>query len=42
MSLKRITAPSTQCVTVAEVKDFLRLQGTTAEDYLLQSFIKSG
>ena len=41
MSLKRITAPSTQCVTVAEVKDFLRLQGTTAEDYLLQSFIKS-
>jgi uncharacterized phiE125 gp8 family phage protein len=41
MALKRITAPSTQCVTVAEVKDFLRLQGTTSEDYLLLAFIKS-
>ena len=41
MALKRITAPSTQCVTVDEVKDFLRLQGTTSEDYLIQSFIKS-
>lgn len=41
MALKRITAPSTQCVTVDEVKDFLRLQGTTSEDYLLQSFIKA-
>jgi uncharacterized phiE125 gp8 family phage protein len=26
---------------VDEVKDFLRLQGTTSEDYLIQSFIKS-
>ena len=41
MSLKRITAPSTQCVTVSEVKDFLRLQGTTSEDYLLLAFIKA-
>ena len=41
MALKRITAPSTQCVTVDEVKDFLRLQGTTSEDYLLLAFIKS-
>jgi uncharacterized phiE125 gp8 family phage protein len=41
MALKRITAPSTQCITVDEVKDFLRLQGTTSEDYLIQSFIKS-
>lgn len=41
MSLKRITAPSTQCVTVDDVKDFLRLQGTTSEDYLLLAFIKS-
>lgn len=41
MPLKRIVGPSTQCVSVAEVKDFLRLHGTTAEDYLLLSFIKS-
>jgi uncharacterized phiE125 gp8 family phage protein len=41
MALKRITAPSTQCVTVDEVKDFLRLQGTTSEDYLIQGFIKA-
>jgi uncharacterized phiE125 gp8 family phage protein len=41
MALKRITAPSTQCVTVDEVKDFLRLQGSTSEDYLIESFIKS-
>ena len=41
MALKRITAPSTQCVTVDEVKDFLRLQGTTSEDYLLQALSRA-
>jgi uncharacterized phiE125 gp8 family phage protein len=41
MALKRITGPSTQCVTVDDVKDFLKLQGTTSEDLLLQTFIKA-
>ena len=40
MSLKRITAPSTQCVSVSEVKTFLRID-TTAQDYIIQSMIKS-
>ena len=40
MPLKQITAPATQTVSVAEVKDFLRIQGTTAEDFLLHGFIK--
>lgn len=41
MALRRITEPTTQCVTVAEVKDFLRIQGSTAEDVLLHGFIKA-
>lgn len=41
MALKRIVAPTTQCVSVDEIKDFLRLQGTTSDDYLLQSLIKA-
>lgn len=41
MPLKRITEPTTQCVTVDDCKDFLRMQGTTSEDYLIQAFIKS-
>jgi len=40
MTLKRIAVPSTQCVTLAEVRDFLRI-GTTSDDYMLVSFIKS-
>lgn len=39
MALKRIVAPSTQCVSVADVKEFLRIQ-STSEDYLLRSMIK--
>ncbi len=41
MALKRITGPATEAVTVDECKDFLRIQGTTAEDLLLHSFIKT-
>lgn len=40
MSLSRITDPTTSCVKVAEAKEFLRIRGTTAEDYLFRSFIK--
>lgn len=40
MPLKRITEPTTQCVTVEDVKEFLRI-GSTSEDLLLLSFIKS-
>lgn len=41
MALKRITEPTTQCVSVSDVKDFLRIQGTTAEDVLLSGLIKA-
>lgn len=40
MSLKRITGPSTQCVTLAEVRAFLRID-TTSDDYMLTAFIQS-
>lgn len=41
MPLKRITEPTARCLTVAECKDFLRIQGTTAEDVLIEGFIKA-
>ena len=40
MSLSRITDPTSACVKVAEAKEFLRIRGSTAEDYLFRSFIK--
>ena len=41
MSLKRITASTTYCVSLDEVKSFLRLSSSTDEDTLLAAFIKS-
>ncbi len=41
MVLKRITEPTTQCVAVYEVKEFMKFQGTTSEDILIHSLIKS-
>jgi len=40
MSLSRITDPTSNCVKVVEAKEFLRIRGSTAEDYLFRSFIK--
>ena len=39
MPLRRITEPTAKSLTVAECKDFLRIQGTTADDLLIDSFI---
>jgi len=39
MSLSRITDPTERCVKVGEAKEFLRIRGSTAEDYLFRSFI---
>lgn len=41
MPLKRITEPTANCISVEECKDFLRIQGTTADDSLLQSCINA-
>ena len=41
MSLKRITASTTNCVSLDEVKSFLRLSSSTDEDTLLTAFVKS-
>ena len=39
--LKRTIDPTTYSVTVDECKDFMRLQGSTYEDFLIESFIKA-
>lgn len=41
MSLKRITNPTTQSISVLECKEFLRIQGSTVEDVLIAGFIKA-
>ena len=41
MSLSRITGPTTYCITVDEAKEFSRIRASTAEDYLIRSFIQT-
>ena len=41
MSLIRITEPATYSVNIAEIKEFARIRGSTAEDYLLRAFVKT-
>jgi len=39
--LKRTIGPTTYSVTVDEVKDFIKMQGSTYEDHLIESMIKA-
>jgi uncharacterized phiE125 gp8 family phage protein len=41
MPLRRITEPTANCISVDECKDFLRIQGTTADDAMLQGCINA-
>lgn len=41
MALKRITASTVSCVSLDEIKSFLRLSTSTTEDTLLTAFIKA-
>lgn len=41
MSLIRITEPASYCVSIADIKDFVRLRGSTAEDYLFRSVLQA-
>lgn len=41
MSLLRITDPTSYCVSIADIKEFVRLRGSTAEDYLFRSVLQA-
>jgi len=41
MSIVRITEPTSRSVSVSEAKEFLRVRGSTAEDYLFRAFINA-
>ena len=41
MSIIRITEPTSNCVTVAEAKEFSRIRASTVEDTLIESFLNA-